>query len=332
MKRGRTLFGVLYLSAIVASSIGAETADVTEYSDILAKSEIAPTTEGILKYLDDISPTPAMLNDVDALIRQLGAAKFRDRRSAQKKLEAMGALVENKVTAATKSADPEVRFGARQVLTNREKNNVASILYACLKMLQSLDAENAVPAILKAAPLYSEPYLKSCAEAVLVTLVKPGDTDTLVNALAGKDGPSRTTALNAYGTLLGPENSSKLYPYLKATDADMRLAAARAVANLGDRRAIEAFLELMADERAEIRSASVICMRQFTHCSLDVPGVRRQKRQRQGDYRVENMGDRRRQGHRTPVSAETVVRRELSQRPHPYRTWQRQRWCGRAQH
>ena len=246
------------------TTIADDTQELTELKELLKEKKITPTEEGIIKHLIDVSPTDDTLNNIDKLIQQLASDSFLERNSAQKRLEAMGSEAETKVKEATNSRDPEIRHRAKLILGNLSNNDSAENLFLCLKTLKLLEAKNAVPAILNAAPLFSDSYFKYIAEDTLAALVKPKDMDTIKKELKNKAISIRMLAMSAYGKVLGPENSKKLYPYLKVEEPEMRLAAAKAMADLGDRKAISAFIELMGDKRVDIRSYSANYLRQFT--------------------------------------------------------------------
>ena len=264
MKKKYILFGIYLTFGILFSAIADDAKKLEEYKDLLKENDITPTEEGIIKHLIDVSPTKDTLKNIDQLIEQLAADSFLERNSAQKKLEAMGSETESKIEAATKSKDPEIRLRARQIVQNRQNNDSSANLFLCFETLKLLKAKNAVPAILKSSPLCSNSYLKDIAEETLVALIQPKDMDTIEKALQDKNLSIRVLAITGYGNLVGLENSSKLYPYLKAENPEMRLAAAKSIANAGDRKAISAFIELMSDKSVDIRSYSANYLRQFT--------------------------------------------------------------------
>ncbi|MCJ8329846.1 MAG: HEAT repeat domain-containing protein, partial [Lentisphaeria bacterium] len=246
------------------SAIADETSELETHKKALIEEKITPTEAGIIKHLEEISPTEEFMDNIDALIKQLGES-FRKRKVAQKKLVALGSLVEAKVREGSTSDDPEIKFRCKQILESISSNDFDHTLYTCLEFLKRVKAKHAVSAILKVAPLYASTYLKLAADTTLIALVQESDLKTLEKALKHKELSIRSLAVNAYGKCLGAKNSKKLYPYLKAKKPEMRLAASKALANLGDRKALAAFIELMGDKNLDIRSSSARFLRQFTN-------------------------------------------------------------------
>ncbi|MCJ8329847.1 MAG: HEAT repeat domain-containing protein [Lentisphaeria bacterium] len=259
-----TIHIVLCLLLSLFCAIADETSELETQKKLLTEYKITPTEAGIIKHLEEISPTEDFMNNIDALIKQLGES-FRKRKVAQKKLIALGSLVEAKIRESSKSDDPEIKFRCQKILESISSNDSDHTLYTCLEFLKRVKAKQAVSAILNAAPLYASSYLKAAADTTLITLVQDSDLKTLEKALKHKELSIRSLAVNAYGKCVGAKNSEKLYPYLKAKKPEMRLAAAKAIANLGDRKALAAFIELMGDENLDIRSKSAQFLRQFTN-------------------------------------------------------------------
>ncbi len=255
---------------LLAAAVAAGTeADIEQYKKLLQEKGIATTAVGITRHLHEISPTPAMINNIDSLIQQLGAESYKDRRAAQKKLEAMGHLAEAKVRAAAKSKDPEIRARASRLIRSYSNYEANAVLHACVVALGDLEAGSAgVAALLKAAPLYSRPYLARAAEEALQKLAGPEDAATLTAAARDLKSPARYLAVVALGGLLGGEKSSALHPFLQDADPRMVLAAARAVANVGDRQAIPALLRLMQHDKVSIRHQSFALLQQFTRTTI----------------------------------------------------------------
>ncbi len=264
---------LLIAAGLSATSAWAQDADGADPGIALLKKKGIPTTPtGIIKHLNEISPTPEMVANIDKLIAQLGAESYRDRRAAQKKLEALGHLAEAKVTAATQSTDPEIRDRVARIVKSYDNFEAEEVLVACIERLAATDAGSAgVAALLKAAPLYFNPYAINAAEKALTKIARPTDLPVLLRAADDPKSSARLIAVVAAAKLLGAANADQVLKYLEDKDPKMRLATAKAIANVGDRRAIQAFLTLMEHKDVDVRQRSFYYLQQFTRAQINFP-------------------------------------------------------------
>lgn len=273
--RSRAL-GLLILGLAVFPQLLARSDDATDATDAttadplasyyhtLEAADIKPTAEGILAHLAVLAPTEAVLKQMDNLVRQLGSNAFAERKKAQSQLTALGILAESRVKEATKSEDPEIAERAQDVLKQWSTSSADTVLQACFRLLAALKPAKAVPAVLGVLPLCAKPYLGSMAEEALLTLAKTNDLPALKQVLDKGCTQERCLVVTVYASLLGTNRTVEIDPLLAAKAPQLRLAAARALANLGLYKAAGTFVDLLEHDDVEIRAASFNYLLQFT--------------------------------------------------------------------
>lgn len=237
---------------------------IAAYRSTLEASGIKPTAEGILSHLTAIAPTETGLKDVDSLVRQLGATTFTDRAKAQHQLTALGILAESRVMAAAKSGDPEVMYRAEAILKQWRTSSTDTALFACFNALAIMKPDNGIPVILSTTPLCTKTHLSAAAEAALLALAVTNDLPALKQAIDKGGTLERCIVVAVYAKLLGVDHARELDTLLTAKAPQLRLATARALANLGLFSAASVFVDLLESEQIELRAASFACLLQFT--------------------------------------------------------------------
>ncbi|HUG91599.1 MAG TPA: HEAT repeat domain-containing protein [Planctomycetaceae bacterium] len=255
-----------------------QAAPTSPYDGLLRERGVVPTAEGVIAYLRSLHPSETEYDEHLRLIEQLGNADFAEREAASKSLAALSAPPVAALTAAAASDDPEVRWRARKILALSDRS---AVLFAVLRAMELQAVEGAVPEILSAVPLCERPHLKAAARDALRAVARPADADVLRRALGDAHVEVRAAAALALGTVLGRAAAVELALLLdEPRQAEpVRLAAARALADLGDRRALPVLIDLLSSEDLSIRLAAGLTLRgltgeHFQFVAYDSPDVR----------------------------------------------------------
>jgi hypothetical protein len=235
------------------------------WARLLEENGIASDAETVLKYLQQASCGP---EDIAGLMRQLGATRPAESAAAEKELVSKGAWAVPSLMIAVDSDDPEMRQRARRTLHRIDRHG-APVLTAALNMLRIHRPKDGVRAVLTVAPLCWGAALEATATDVLEEIATPADESVLKEALKNKDIRVRAMALKALAGLAGKEGIHEIRAYLTAPSPPMRLAAAQALADRGDRASLPVLAQLLSHPNGAMRQGSVITLRLLTRKHFD---------------------------------------------------------------
>jgi len=248
----------------------ATTNAVSGYGALLKKNGITPDPEGILAYLTKVRPTPETLKRIDILVRQLGAERYSERQAAQQELSMLGLLAEQPVRAAAQSSDPEMSERAQQILKTFTLSDQETVLFAALQTLSkaplgSVTNPAAAGIVLDVVSLCGKHYLQRAAAQSLAAVAGPANRKLLLAAVAtGQKQARRVVAMPALGKVLGAQGVAELYPYLGDADEKVRLGAARALGDGGDRKSLATLVDLLSSGNVEVRVDSARTLHALT--------------------------------------------------------------------
>lgn len=266
MNPWRCAAGILCVFSIGAAVLSAGERPYNPYAGVLKEHGVEPTLAGVRGYLQSLVPSDEERRQrgarAEALIAQLSDSRFKRREQAMRKLVAMSGLPREKVAAAVESKDPEVRWRCEQVLKLTSRPD--PLPEAVCRTIALLRIKGAAPVLIEAMPQLGPPHVRRAAEQALVATARREDGPLLRKAMRHDQLPLKTAAIAAYAAALGEEGREQLRPLLKAERAPVRLAAARALANRGDRAALPVLLRLLEANDVEIRAQSVAVLRGLT--------------------------------------------------------------------
>jgi len=232
---------------------------------VLADQAIKPDKEGLIGYLRSIQQTPRNRRSISLIIARLGSADFTDRELAQRQLIALPVIAPEDLLAAMESEQSEVRVRVAEVLEARSlQNGSPSVAVACFRTITRNKIDGAAQAILEVLPLYSEEYVLVAGREAVRSSATLADLPALRRIAKGGKLEARIAAIGGLCALLASDSSRELRPLLSDSEARIRLTAARALADLGDRASLAVLIELLSSPDLRIRNASAVTLRALT--------------------------------------------------------------------
>jgi hypothetical protein len=272
---------MLVLASVASANTGKLAAQqLSPYAKTLADKGIEPEAEGISAYLVQLHPTPELRANSLALIKQLGDGSFAQREEAMQKLLILPVLDTEALAAATDDGDPEVRWRARKIL-QVGRPETERMLYAAFKTIEERKLHGTLEALIAAIPLCEKPTLRQQAQIALVAAARRDDAPLLTKALASENAHVRAGAAAALGEALGAEADATLLPLTTDEQPAVRLAVARAMANYGERRALDLLIDLLAADEVEVRTHASSALSSLTkkfhgYAAYDLPEKRKE--------------------------------------------------------
>jgi hypothetical protein len=196
---------------------------------------IRPDDEGLLAYLRGLHPGPEARRQIDRLIAQLGSDGYAEREQASRRLSALAGVARADLERASRGPDAEVTRRARAILADHdaEADRPTEVLLAALHEVARRKTPGAVPPLLGALPLCRRPGLRQAAERALAAAARAEDSGSLRRALGDRD-------------------------------EGVRLAAAVALFDLGDRRSLTALGWLLDSDDLSVRNRAGRVLRAVT--------------------------------------------------------------------
>ncbi len=253
-----TVVGVLILGPAAARA--GDSPD--PYEELLAQHGMK-TDDDIRRYLEQLHPGPDARNQVALLIRQLGDDDFFKREEAMQQLIRKPVAATEPLQQAAEAEDPEVRWRANHVLKHRDRQS-GQILRAVLRVIADRELKGLTEQVIAAVPLCDKLHVRIAAIKALKATATRSDVALLRESLHADDAPVRMAACSVFQMLLGETSSEHLVPLLEDPQEQVRLAAAGALANHGDRRCLAALGKLLESEDSNVRSRSVYTLRALT--------------------------------------------------------------------
>ncbi|MEQ8785452.1 MAG: hypothetical protein RIC55_04105 [Pirellulaceae bacterium] len=255
-----TVAGMLFSGSAdkihAAQSEAPATAEQVESSldeelQLLRRNGVAADTESILGFLRRQQPSAAQQREIDALIKQLSSAKFAEREAATRKLAQLGPAARAGLVEMAQSKDLEAAFRSKRILQQLESDQHArdAMMLAALQILKQREQSESAPVLLRTLPLLEDVHMRGLASEAIWACTEATHAALLREGLADEDQQVQAAALVALELALGDEAVATIAPYLKDDSAVLRLAAARALADLRPRECIAALVELTAVQR-----------------------------------------------------------------------------------
>jgi outer membrane protein assembly factor BamB len=141
----------------------------------------------------------------------------------------------------------------------------ADVLASTVSVVRQQKTAGALPLLLAAAPLFTEEYLLSAATLAVDGAASKEHVATLLDALRQNEPTAQLLSIRAATRLATDDVKAPLARLLSAGDDRVRLAAARSLANLGQRQdVLETLIALLESPTPRIRSRSQQSLRALT--------------------------------------------------------------------
>ena len=234
----------------------------------LTEHSIEPNAESITEYLRTLVNQTDDRDAFSSWVVQLSDSSFAIREAATQRLLNAPVVHLDLLEPAIKSSDLEVRFRAQTIVDALHKRPPAKrredVLRAVLSVIAEQEIKGVAAPLLPVIPMCDDPLLAHRAAQALEATVQEADIPALRVALGDKSPALRSAAITGLGQLLGDAVGEDAAQLAGDPMDSVRLSAARALANMGDRRSLSALVQLLGAEQATIRARSVHILRQLS--------------------------------------------------------------------
>lgn len=232
------------------------------YEKALVEFGYQPTGEGALAFLRSLVPNQQTRIVAEKLLDELDSKDYSQREAATKKLLGMPNLPFALLNQAADSNSFEVRWRARHVLKYSQEKS-SRLLLASLKIIERDPPSQATADVLRVVPYCRQQYVVSAVHAAIRSAATEDDESLFAERLADPNPKLRLAAIVGLATL-GGDAADLLRPLLEDADDKVSLAAARALADAGDRGSLECLLRLLDSADSKVRTESVSILRALT--------------------------------------------------------------------
>ncbi len=255
---------VAAISAVVSicrNTGAAPPAVVSHYEKVLLEKQIKPDANGLSKYFRELHPSEAQRERAKRLIQQLGSRdSFSKRETATAQLLVLPVLPNESLIAASKGPDPEIRWRAKKIL-ELGKPESERVLFAAFKTIEQKRIGGLMAELLRAIPLCDKSHLRFAARQAVRAIAHPKNANALRRALQSTIHEVRIAAIVGLGKALGKKSVADLHPLLGDSQDRIKLAAARAVADFGDRKCLSPLLRLLSSAEINVRTSAAVALR-----------------------------------------------------------------------
>jgi hypothetical protein len=215
-------------------------------------------------YLRALYPDERTQRLAAALVERLGEKTSFRRDEAVLRLAALRTTAVPELRRVADSDDPEVRRLARQLIRRSLRSVRRDVLLAVLRTVKRDRVAGLVHELLGVAPLAADLRLLSEVEDALTASVRPVDVPGLRAGLEAGDHDARATAVLGLGAALDPGALGELHLLLENEAEQVRLAAAWALADRGERTGLATFGVLLDAEGARVRARAARALRHIS--------------------------------------------------------------------
>ncbi len=228
----------------------------------LVNNGIAPDANGVAAYLRRVYADNAGTGLIDQLIKQLGADRYQDREDATQRLLAMATIPDSALRAAAKSDDAEIRTRAEDILRRANFRAGDTTMLAALRLIQSRGMKGLAAEVLDVAGVYPDPRIQRALSAAVAATAGPKDADLLRKAIKGNAAAKAGVAVAALP--VAGADAAEIRALLDDPREGVRLAAARILADTGDRACLAALVRGLSSEDVTARTESILVLRGLT--------------------------------------------------------------------
>lgn len=188
---------------------------------------------------------------------QLFKASLTPDQAAEKFFSALAELrlsQDNPALVLELLADEFVKAASLPALGKEMTAKRNDILSSSLSVIRQKKQKGLTSQVLAIAPLLQPEYLQSAAAQTLdITFRGDEDLPALKAAVAGSDVIAQLISVGALSKAAPKDIKESLTKFLEAPDDRLKLSAARALANSGERSTLPVFVKLMASENSRVR-------------------------------------------------------------------------------
>ena len=230
---------------------------------VLARYDLQPTSESLIKYFDAMQPSPERRTELEQHIRELGSESFAARETAMKLLMRQPAGLHDVLVSATKSDDPEIRWRSKRILDQTQAEG-RSLLFAALTIIREENLPGLASSLLKSLPLCDEEHLRIALRRALIATATTKDLPMLVEGLSEADPQYRIAVLGAIAEL-DTARSVELSLKLLSDDAPIvRATSARILAVNNRRESLPTLVKLLDADDVAVRLEAFRTLRSYT--------------------------------------------------------------------
>jgi hypothetical protein len=232
---------------------------------MLLRQSISPDLDGIVAHLRSLTPGPDARRRIRALIAQLGDASFDRREAATRELIALPIVPVDALRRAARSDEAEQRMRAARVLASRSVgNSTGALATACFRTLTKKRLTGGAAAVLETLPLFADEMTLSAGREALKATCAASDAGLLRAGARRGASEARVGAVGALAVVLGDAATAEIAPLMSDREPRVKLAAARALADRGDRAALAPLVDLLCAPDVRVRYASAATLRALT--------------------------------------------------------------------
>ncbi|MBI1914819.1 MAG: PQQ-binding-like beta-propeller repeat protein [Planctomycetes bacterium] len=244
---------------LLAAMLRADKDDsVTRDERTLREAGIDTDGPGLLAFLRKNTTTDADVASLEALIKDLGADRFRVREQATARLIAVGERAVSLLRVAEKSRDPEVAYRARRCLEQIKQGASEALLATAARLLALRKPDGAAKVLLDYVPFAEQEYLvEEVRTALAAVAVRDGKPDpVVVEALTDRHPARRAAAGVALARAGVARKVAGLHKLLQDSKPRVRLVVGLALARARDKDALPVLIALLEElPAAEIGEA-----------------------------------------------------------------------------
>jgi outer membrane protein assembly factor BamB len=238
------------LSGLLASRAAAQ--NPSPQVQRLTEFGLAPTTESLSGYLGSLVPTAERRAQLEQLVAQMGDEDYTRREQASLLLMRQVAGVNEVLSRAVAGEDYEVRWRAKRVLDQTDRESRA-LLAAVLDVIQQRKLPGLCGPVLAALPLCKDDGLRTTLRRALTATASPNDAMLLREQLSASDPHARIAAILTLSAVAGPAADADALRLLSDSEELVQAAAARALADHGKREALAPLVKLLESAATPVR-------------------------------------------------------------------------------
>ncbi len=246
--------------------------DQTTPDYILQHQGIAANLQSLQQYLRSLQPSHPRQQEIAAeaaaWVHSLGSENYQRRQEARERLSKMPTLPLAELRAARNSNDPEVRASAAMILEyasqKAPKDSLDGIVQAICQTVIEQQMSGLAVELAETIPLFEQDSTIVALQQALGVSATTEDVALLEGLVRGDNVFLRIAGIEGLVQVQEQQAVEFLAELLQDPQELVKLRAARALANFGDRRAIAGLLQLMNSEDLDIRLKSNRVVRAFT--------------------------------------------------------------------